>query len=47
MKISMLLMLLLCGCAAGRIRCDSHLRPINAPAPAGARSADAITGTGH
>ena len=41
MKVSMLLMLLLCGCSAERVRCDAHLRPINPPSSVGGGSIDA------
>jgi hypothetical protein len=32
MRALVLILLLLGGCASPEVRCDSHLRPINAPA---------------
>jgi hypothetical protein len=47
MKVSMLLMLLLCGCSSARVRCDAGLRPINVPAVVGTKLAAPMAGSGH
>jgi hypothetical protein len=41
MKVLFCLASLLCGCSAAGIRCNAHLRPINAAAPATAAETSA------
>jgi len=41
MRLIVCLIPLLCGCSTPNIRCDSHLQPINRPAPGSAAAAAA------
>jgi hypothetical protein len=45
MRLSVCLILLLCGCSSHAVRCDAHLQPINRSATSGASASAAATGS--
>jgi hypothetical protein len=46
LRLFVILVLPLCGCAAHAVRCDGRLQPINGPPPAAATPLPASPGSG-